>query len=344
MGSHRATTLQDIADRLGVSRSTVSYAITGRGRVSERTRRQVLDVAHELGYRPNPVARHLRGSRTGVVALMLPRHTTTMSYYMEATFGVAEEAERSGMIVSLLTSGAAPTAVDRVNADGIILLDPDADDPSARTVLSGGAPVVTGEPVPPGLPAGRATVMSDHARGIAELMDHLFERGARHPALVLPQIRLFWVLSVRAAFERWCAAHGVVPRIVTIPHPATPEDIDGGIARLLAEGPATVDAIVAGSDGVVLNIVTGAERRGRRVGADLLVATAVDAGILELTRPSITALDLHPRQFGRQSVRALLALIEADAAGTPVDPVTLTVPIELVRRASTTGGIAGPAA
>ena len=90
MRPERAVTLQDIADRLGVSRSTASFAITGRGRVSDEMRRRVREVADELGYRPNSVARHLKGSRTGMLALRLPPDSTAMSYYMEATFGIVD--------------------------------------------------------------------------------------------------------------------------------------------------------------------------------------------------------------------------------------------------------------
>ncbi len=340
MRDDRAVTLQDIADRVGVTRSTASYAITGRGRVSAETKQRVLAAARELGYQPNTLARRLRGSRTGIIALRLPRHTSKMSYYMEATFGVAEEAERSGMIVSLITADARrPADLQRLHADGVILLDPDADDPSAHTILDGTLPVVTGEPVPPGLPPGRAAVVSDHAAAITGLMDHLAERGARHPVLVVPDIRSHWAMSVRRAFEEWCLEHDAVGQVLPVRHPVTPEHIRASVAELLSAGGAPADAIVAGSDGIVLNVITGAEQRGRRVGADLLVATVVDSDILELTRPSVTALDLGPREFGRRCVRALLAALDSDLAEQPAAYFQDIVPIVLRVRESTRGRV-----
>lgn len=336
MFSDRAVTLQDVADRLGVSRSTVSYAITGRGRVSEDTKQKVLAAARELGYQPNTLARRLRGSQTGIVALRLPRYTTAMPYYMEATFGVAEEAERAGLIVSLLTADVQPADLKRLHADGVILLDPDVHDPAARALLGGTLPVITGEPVPPGLPTGQGTVTSDHARAVGELMDHLAERGACRPALVIPDIWSYWAMSVRGAFETWCAEHNVVARISTIPHPATPEHVRARVAQLLSSGAQAADAIVAGSDGIVLNVVTGAELHGRRVGEDLLVATVVDSEILTLTRPSITALDLHPREFGQRCARALVAVLDSaadDSTGYQHDVMR----IDLRQRESTLG-------
>ena len=337
MPSDRAVTLQDIADRLGVTRSTVSYAITGRGRVSQDTKQKVLAAARDLGYQPNTLARRLRGSQTGILALRLPRYTSKMSYYMEATFGVAEEAEQAGMIVSLLTTEVRPADLQRLHADGVILLDPDADDPAARALLSGPIPVVTGELVPPGLSPGQGAVSSDHATAVVELLDHLAERGAHRPALIIPDMRWYWAMSVRAAFETWCQERGIAARVSTIPHPATARHVTSRVANLLAGGAQAADAIVAGSDGIVLNVVTSAELGGRRVGEDLLVATVVDSEILTLTRPPITALDLHPREFGRRCVRTLLAVLGSVGSDDPGGSRHDVVPIDLRRRESTLG-------
>jgi DNA-binding LacI/PurR family transcriptional regulator len=334
MRTDRAATLQDIADRLGISRSTVSFAITGRGRVSDETRRRVHEVAREIGYQPNTLARSLRGARTGMVALALPRETGTMSYYMEATFGVVEEAARTGLIVSMLPADAPPSLLDRVHADGVILLDPIADDETARAVLSGRLPVVTGEPVPAGMPAARGEVMSDHAQAVAALMDHLAERGSRRPALLSLDVGMQWAMTVRETFETWCVRHGIAPRVIGMPHPTAPDDIHRSVEQLLA-GDAPVDAVLTTADGTVLSVATSAERLGRRVGSDLLLAAAVDSEVLELTQPSITAIDLHPREFGRRCVRTLVAVLEADPAVQPPRFVRETVPLTIRRREST---------
>jgi DNA-binding LacI/PurR family transcriptional regulator len=341
MRTDRAATLQDIADRLGISRSTVSFAITGRGRVSEETRRRVHEVAAEIGYHPNTLARSLRGARTGMIALALPRDTSTMAYYMEATFGVVEEADRAGLIVSMLTAHASPSQLDRVHADGVILLDPLADDESARAILAGRLPVVTGEPVPPGLPEPRGDVMSDHASGVAELMDHLAERGSRHPALLSLDVPMQWAMTVRETFETWCTDRGMPPRVVALAHPPMSDDIHRCVTELL-EGPEPVDAVVTTADGTVLSVATSAQRFGRRVGEDLLVAAAVDSAALELTQPSITAIDLHPREFGRRCMRALLTVLDADAVGAPQEFVREVIPLTLRKRQSTAGPLIAP--
>src|SRR4051794_22258072 len=65
-------TIRDVAAAAGVSPTTVSHALNGKGRVDAATRTRIADVADELGYRANRVARGLRSGRTGTIGLALP--------------------------------------------------------------------------------------------------------------------------------------------------------------------------------------------------------------------------------------------------------------------------------
>ncbi|MUG03626.1 hypothetical protein ECC01_21890, partial [Bacillus tequilensis] len=142
-------------------------------------------------------------------------------------------------------------------------------------------------------------------------------------------------------FESWCADHGIRPRVAEVPHPADPSQNHAAVAAVLSDSD-PADAILAVSDGTVLSIVTSAQRLGRRVGEDLLVAALVDTDALALTQPSITAIDLHPREFGRQCVRVAVAAIEAGETGRTDDSRSTLreiVPVAVRRRASTLGSI-----
>ncbi|MEU6239494.1 LacI family DNA-binding transcriptional regulator, partial [Kitasatospora sp. NPDC047058] len=103
----RSVTLIDVARAAGVSKSTVSNALGGSGRVSETTRERIQDVARELGYRPNTAARSLRRSSTGAIGLHLPRTATRLDYYMRLAFGAVERAREDGLDLVLLAPGTA---------------------------------------------------------------------------------------------------------------------------------------------------------------------------------------------------------------------------------------------
>ena len=64
-----SVTIADVANHLGVSKSTVSHALSGKRRISSAVKRQVLEAVRELGYRPNFAARVMNTHRTGLVGV-----------------------------------------------------------------------------------------------------------------------------------------------------------------------------------------------------------------------------------------------------------------------------------
>lgn len=71
------SSINDVAEAAGVSISTVSYALSGKRPVSEKTRARIEQAVHELGYQPNAGARMLAGRRTSIFALTEPLRTDT---------------------------------------------------------------------------------------------------------------------------------------------------------------------------------------------------------------------------------------------------------------------------
>jgi len=79
--SQRAPTILDIAHAAGVSRTTASAALSGSGRISEATREHIRAVADELGYQPNPAARHLRTGRKGAIGVYIAEGLIPHAFY-----------------------------------------------------------------------------------------------------------------------------------------------------------------------------------------------------------------------------------------------------------------------
>nr|WP_246344970.1 LacI family DNA-binding transcriptional regulator [Conexibacter arvalis] len=323
----------DVARAAGVSRTTASAALGGSGRLSEETRAHVAAVAARLGYRANPVARHLRRGRIGAIGLHLPSHATGLAYYMEFAFGVVERAQREGLSVTLL----APKATAPAQVDGFVVVDPLRGDPLVGALLGSGLPVVSGEQVAPGEPAPAAVVQADHERGLRALLDHLAARGARRPALLAPDERSAWALALRSAYDAWCHERCVPPRVRDVPFSATADEVRAVSAELLgarggaAGSPDLPDAIVCAPDGSALGAIAAAADAGLTVGDDLLVAACVDSAAMALAGPPVTALDLRPREFGARCATSLLAIL----AGERPAAATLRQPVDLVVRAST---------
>ncbi|MFH9199282.1 LacI family DNA-binding transcriptional regulator [Streptomyces anulatus] len=262
----RTVTLLDVARAAGVSKSTVSDALQGSGRVAEATRDRVRAVAEELGYRPNSAARRLRRASTGAVGLHLPATATRLDYYMNLAFGAVERAQEDGLDMVLLAPSGAAGGRIASRVDGLLVIDPEPGDSAVPGLLDAGVPVVTGERYlgPAAGPSG--AVVCDNAASLTALLDHVTERGARRPALLAPAGSSAWATALRATAGSWGRAHGVAVTLRTVPFAATPAEAEAATRALLAADPA-VDAVICAPDGSAPGVLRAAAALGRKVGA-----------------------------------------------------------------------------
>src|SRR5690606_33683974 len=140
-----AATITDVARAAGVSISTVSYAISGKRPIGEKTRRRVEQAIAELGYTPNAGARALAGRRTHILAVTEPlRPATCTPAHMAFVLATATAARRYDYDVLLLTQDEATGGLQRVTTsrtvDGIVVLDVLAQDERAELVRALGVP------------------------------------------------------------------------------------------------------------------------------------------------------------------------------------------------------------
>src|SRR5712692_11311782 len=92
--TRNATTIVDIARKLGLSAMTVSRALTGSTEIKERTRQRVLQCAKALGYQPNRWARSLVTKRSSIIGVVIP--DIAHSFFAEITTGIEESLEKAG--------------------------------------------------------------------------------------------------------------------------------------------------------------------------------------------------------------------------------------------------------
>jgi DNA-binding LacI/PurR family transcriptional regulator len=318
MPSRPTVTLRDVARQAGVSTTTVSYVLNGKGRVGEGTRRRVLETAARLDFRVDPRGRALRLGHSQSVGLLLPpvapdqgpQSFTAISFYSEFAIGAADAAFERAHALVLLPQPASERDLASFGLAGLLLCDPVRGD--ARLALADALdlPVVSIEP-DPGARDSRAGgwVGADNARNTRTLLEHLDECGARRIALVAPEVQWAWVLETRSEYVRWCAEAGCEPV-------SLPTGDARALGRLLDhERP---DAILALSENAAATAIRIAAEHGLRVPSDLLVVAGVDGAMAQLNDPPITAVDLLPRRQARLAVERVLALASGDAPGPPI--------------------------
>lgn len=326
----RHVTLADVARAAGVSPSTASEALAGRGRISEATRAAIRETALALGYRPNALARGLRTGRTFSVGLhqLAGSDRFAAQYTREFAAGAIEAAHREDYDLTLLATDTGAPRARQPHVDGIIIADPLANDVRARELLQSGIPVIAGEYYPLGMPSS-PVIAVDHATAARGLLDHAYERGARRPLLVGPDDNSGWGTMLHAVYSAWCAEHGLAAAYLAIDFMAG-FGADQVPREALGAHPDT-DLLLVPGEALAIAALSALRERGREPGRDVLLASCCDATVLAHTAPSVTAIDLGPRDLGAACASALLAHL---TDGTPLAPLTL-LPGTLRRRATT---------
>ncbi len=312
-------TIADVAAEAGVSKTTVSHALTGQGRVKEETTRRVLDAAERLGYRPNMMARGLRTARTRLLAIansvpaVVADGAGALSYYMTVAGSAARTALRSGYATILIPPDAAPGIFSDIAIDGAIILDPQTADPFLAALRKRHVPFVTIGREPGALGAGWC-VDSDMIDATTRLLDHFALGGSCRPALILTEEQRSYSTDARLAYERWVAQRGLPPVVVTAHEKRAEKGGHAAMSRLLAAHP-QVNAVFVPLDPFATGALHALAEAGRRVPQDMQVAT-LDGVRAQFSVPALTAVSDDMEAFARCAVELLLEQL-ADPAATP---------------------------
>ena len=329
----RRPRITEVAAAAGVSITTVSHALNGKGRISEATRKHVNEVARNLGYRPSANARSLGSGRHGLVALKvsLPGESAAafieFDYFRRVLNAATSAALQKGVALVTIPGSSGEGQPAHFSADGMIAIDPEPGDQTLAAARQRGMPIVT---------AGRDQesegtpwIDNDHRSGAIAALDHLAAEGAERIALIdLERINSF-AIDTTAGYEQWCAERGTEP-IQSKPVADYSENAGREAALELLSAQIPPDAIYAPLDGLGLGALSAARELGMSVPHDLLLAACSDSPPAAASKPGLTSLALNPAEIGSGAVEMLLQML--DDPETPVP--NRHVPTELVVRGS----------
>ena len=331
-----AANLRQVAERAGVSVRTVSNVVSGFPLVAPQTRERVQRVLDEMGYRPNAAARHLRGGRSGLVALVIPEIASP--YFGELAGHLADEAEKRGWTLLVQQTGG-DARRERELLDGVrgqavdgLVLSPWALSPTDLRRRPDAAPLVLlGEQDADGL---LDHVVIDNVAAARELTRHLIETGRTRIAAVGPQPHLTNGTAARrlAGYRQALAEAGLANDPALEIPVAQLHRADGAAAMrtLLAAG-TEVDAVFCFSDQLALGAMHVATGHGLRVPADLAVAGFDDVEDGRYANPALTTVSPDKAAIARAALGCLAERLGPDAG----PPARHIVAHHLELRAST---------
>jgi DNA-binding LacI/PurR family transcriptional regulator len=315
-------TIRDVARAAGVSVTTASDALNGKGRVDPATRRRVQEAGRRLRYQANRHARGLRSGRSGALGLLLPVRADSQSdealsldFYMRLASAAAAATFSHKQALMLLPPMITLSGLRGFALDGGIVVDPAERDVRTGLFQRLGVPVVTIER-DLGRPKERFYVASNTEANTERLLTHLAERGAQRIALVLPQADWGWASETLRAYETWTNEHEFPSLVVPVALTPGEDNAFAAVRRLLARR-RPPDALFVVAARFIRGAMRAAEAAGRHVPDDLLVAAGVDSLPAREGTPPITALDLHPELQAMAAVDMLLAQVAGEPAGEP---------------------------
>ena len=134
-------TIDDIAKELGCSKSTVSRALSGKGRIGDEMRKKVLSCCEKNGYKPNVIAASLAKSKTYNLGVVIPadENINTIPFFQNCLMGVCEISNHLGYDVVVITIDAQDISqleglVEKKKVDAVILTRALVDDHACRSL------------------------------------------------------------------------------------------------------------------------------------------------------------------------------------------------------------------
>lgn len=329
--------IRDVAAAAGVSITTVSDALNGKGRLPDATRRHVREVADRLGYRPSAAARTLRTGKSGLIGLTVttygeePFTFTEFAYFAEMVRAATSAALARGYALVILPAPARHSTIDawsNVALDGTVVIDPADHDPVVTELVRQGIPVVSDGRPAASLPV-TAWVDNDHEAAVTGLLDHLAESGARRIGLLTGTSTDTYTRLSTTAYLTWCERVGQEPIYEAYP---AHDPCAGAVAadRLLAR-PDRPDAVYGLFDPNGTDLLAAARRYGLRVPEDLLLVCCSESTVYAATEPPVTTLSLKPRRIGTAVIQLLIDAIEGLDNGRMIQQV---MPTDLIVRTS----------
>jgi LacI family transcriptional regulator len=326
----RTPTLEDVAQRAGVSTATVSRCLNAPEKVVEATRLRVLEAVEALGYAPNFSAQALAAKRTRTIGAIIP--TMENAIFAEGIQAFQETLHAEGYTLLIASTGYDPAVEAEAirtlaarGAEGLLLIGYDRDPSIAKFLQAQDLSVI----VSWAFEEGRfpSAVGFDNRAAMKSLVQHALDLGHRN--VVMISAKTCGNDRARARCDGALdalGARGLSPLQMVETEYSVAKGEAAFDTLVMAHPEATL--FVCGNDVLAAGAIRAAERRGIRVPEEVSITGFDDIGLASLVRPSLTTVRVPHRAMGQAAARSILSLVE----GLPTESRAL--PTELCLRDS----------
>ncbi len=329
--------MKEVAAALGVSTMTVSRAINNKPNVDPKTRKKILEVASQMGYTPNHVAKSLVSSRTFTIGVVIPE--ISHSFFPEVVRGIQEESNKKNYQIFLTnTSDDFTNEQQIINAlrskrvDGLLISSSlgDADYSYYEQIIKAGPPVVFFDRCISGIGASCIGINDFQASRL--ITNHLINNGYKRVAYLSgPRV----VSIGKDRYDGFLSAlndNGLTIFENLIIESGYNEKGGYHAMKKLLELPVELrpDAVVAVNDPVAFGAMDAIINAGLSIPDDIAIVGFTDDIRAPLVHSPLTTIHQPAYEVGKQAVMKLINAIENRRE--PIEHILL--PTEIVIRKS----------
>jgi LacI family transcriptional regulator len=329
--------LRQLADTLGLSKTTVSRALAGYSDVSPVTRERVREAAARYGYTPSATARKLAMGRVEAVGMILPTGPGHFDdpFFIELITSIGERlaAADLDLLVTTAEPGAAEMRalkrfVEHKRVDAMIVARTNVHDERVSYLLDRGFPFVLHGRVDESRPY--AYLDTDGASAFSAAVAHLASLGHTRIGFVGAPLERYFAADRFKGFDAGLREQGLQPDETIVRHGAIDEMSAAALASAILQATVRPTALVCATDRIALGAMRAAKELGIRIPDDLSIVGFDDLAIGRVSDPPLTTMGQSVGPAGHHLAEMLLALLE----GTPAQQLQEIWPVELIRRAT----------
>lgn len=312
-------TINDIADRAGVSLATVSRVINKSGYVSESTRKRVLKAIQDLDYTPNGIARSLSKNETNTIGILIP--DITNSYFGEIIKGISEIADSKDLNIMLFNTNddlskelRALRLLREQRIKGVIMTPSFGGDELnseyLNTLENLGVPLV--------LAAASVKyaklhgVFVDDVKGAFDATNHLIKEGHTNIGMITGNLSSKPSLDRLTGYKKALAFNGLPLREDYIFHGDYKMEKAYAITKEILGRKNGPSAFLVSSNKMTLGCIKAAYDMGKKIPEDLALIGFDKVEALELLGINISYVDDFPEELGREAMNMLINICGED--------------------------------
>lgn len=307
--------MQDIADKAGVSRCTVSLALSGKAkekRISDSLAKKIISIAEEMNYEPNELARGLRTGETKTIGVIVT--DISNEFFGELVYHIQQRANALGYSVIITNSDEEPgKMLDLIHllinrqVDGIIMVPSNDSISLANHIVSKSIPLVQVDRFLPGLDA--SYVVLDNFKASAEVTEMLYNAGCRRIAMLKHKTS---ALNGRLeGYMKTLQNYGVFDEtlIKNIDYSDESRDVEAAIDDLFTES-GKVDAVFFQSHELFLSGIKCINRKGVSISEEVKIASFDKIDAFALVNFPLIYVEQPISEIGSEAVDILVKHIK----------------------------------